>query len=87
MLDLPLGVPLDHFPVQAHFGILAQVADHVPVNGGNVRASGGLVGIPQSQVQRASDFFVEQDVFGELLNAEIGAKGKLSDPSGTVVDL
>ena len=63
------AVAVDQLAVGVDLAAGAQVADHVPVQPGAVRAAGlGIAGADR-HVARAADLLVEQDLLGEVLTS------------------
>lgn len=67
------------------FSAVAEVADHVPVEAGFVRAAGFGIGGADGGVECAADLFVEEGVFGVFADRVVGADGDLAEGSGAVV--
>jgi hypothetical protein len=75
-----LAVFLEELAVHVERAVLAQVLDHVPVQGGFVDAAGFRVGLAEGEVDGAADLFVEQDVFDEALDVVVGADAEFAQP-------
>ena len=80
-----LAVLLEDLAVDVDRAAVAQVLDHVPVQGGLVAAAGFRIGLAEGEVDAAADLFVEQDVLDELLDAVVGANAELAEPPRAVV--
>src|SRR5918995_3384289 len=64
----------------------AQVFDEVPMERRLVLPTTFRVGTAESQVDRAADLLVEQDVADEAVDAKIDADAEFTDPSCAAVD-
>src|SRR5215211_4283509 len=73
-------------PVQLDDALAAQVLDEIPVECGLVRPAAFRVGPAESEVDRAADLLVEQDVADEAADAKIDTDAELADPPPAVVD-
>lgn len=78
LLDHELAVFVEQLAIDMDFAVVPHVTDHVPMHGAVVFAARLRVALANRHVNRAADFFVEQDVARELLDAEVGADGELA---------
>src|SRR3990170_62395 len=87
----PLGQeasgPPDELSVRVDLALLAQVADHVPVQPGPVLGAG--LGKPRAEreVHRAADLLVEEDVAREPVDLVVEAERDLAQDPGALVDV
>jgi hypothetical protein len=72
--------------VELDDALAAQVFDEVPVERRLVLPAAFRVGTAESQVDRAADLLVEQDVADEAVDTEIDADSELADPPRAAVD-
>src|SRR6266851_5433602 len=72
--DDELPVFTEEFAIDAHFAAAAQVAYHVPVQGGLVEAAGLWDATAQGQVDSAAYFFVEEGIFDRAIDVFVVAK-------------
>src|SRR3954464_15146295 len=78
-------VDLEVLAVDRDPAALAQVAHHVPVDGGVVYAAGLGVGLADRHVDRAADLLVEQDLARAGGDAVVGPDAELAQAAGAVV--
>src|SRR6478735_1580200 len=85
VLKHKLPIHQKRLPIYRHRSTLANVADHVPVDGGLVGAAGVGVAGAEGHVDGAPDFLVKQDLLGELGDAEVGAEGEFAETASAQV--
>src|SRR5207244_13484059 len=73
-----LAVFTGQFPIYANFAALAQVADHVPVQGRLVDSKGLRTAGTQGEVNGSTHLLVEERIFCTAVDVAIIAKGKLA---------
>lgn len=74
-----LPVTVNHLAIHPDFRILLDAANHIPMDDTLILRAGLRVPRAQSQVERAADFFVEEDVVRESVDFGVRANGKLAD--------
>src|SRR6187551_289290 len=77
----------DELSVGVHLAVLAEVADHVPVEAGDVAAAGLRERGPEREVHRPADLLVEENVAGEAIDLVVEAEGDLAEDAGAPVHL
>src|SRR5690625_2674381 len=80
-----LAVLLEQLPVKVDGAALAQVGDHVPVDGRAVGTARRRVRLPQRQVHRTADLLVVQDALDRPLDRIVGADAQLAQVTGARV--
>src|SRR3954451_1616548 len=68
--------------VRAEAAAVAQVADHVPVDGRLVRAARLGIGAADREMDRAADLLVEEDRADGTVDPEVRADADLAEPRG-----
>ena len=69
-LDREVPVAVDYFAIQLDLGILAHVADHVPVDHALIDAAGLRIAGAHGHVEAAADLFIEEDIAGEAVDLD-----------------
>src|SRR5262245_59643739 len=72
------SVSLNQFPVHPDLAALAQIADDVPVQAGDVLAAGLGIRFSESHVDRPADLFIEERVAAVLLNVVVRRNRELA---------
>ena len=73
VLDYEGAIPVEQLAINPDLAVLAHVADHVPVDGALIQATGFRIAHAHGHMHRPADFLVIQDHAGEAVDAEVGA--------------
>ena len=82
-----LAILEEGFAINDDLAILPQITDHVPVNRRFIDAAGFRIAMTYSQVESSADLFIEKHLFGEALDAIIGADTEFTQVAGTLIRL
>src|SRR6266511_898685 len=83
--DDEAAVDLELLPVDGDAAAAAQIADHVPVDGGVVAPACLGIRHADREMDRAADLLVEQAHLREAIDSVIGADTELAEPARAFV--
>src|SRR4051794_32276853 len=85
--DNELAVLEEQIAVDGKFAAIAQIANHVPMNGRFVLAACFGIASADRHMDGAADLLVEKDIAGEAVDIEVSANSELTEDSGSFIGL